>query len=128
MVIRPDLRGHGKSVGTIDGDYFGHCVKDLADTLKALNVTQCHLAGVSLGGIVGLLFAKEFPEMVKSLSFSSIFPVKPDDWDEQMRQELERYRQLFDSDEVVSFMDKIHGKNDWTSLLVRFCDDDFYPV
>ncbi|MFD2045293.1 alpha/beta fold hydrolase [Ornithinibacillus salinisoli] len=125
-VIRPDLRGHGKSVGKID-NYFTNCVTDLNDTLEFLKVEKCHIAGVSLGGITALLFAKSFPNKVKSLSFSGVFPVEPNNWAELLREEAEHYEHLFNNKEAVSFLNEIHGKNDWKTLLQSFNDDDFYP-
>ncbi|TYS58112.1 alpha/beta hydrolase [Sutcliffiella horikoshii] len=125
-VIRPDLRGHGKSIGKID-NYFSHCAKDLNDTLEYLNVEHCHIAGVSIGGVAALLFAKEYPNKVKSLSFSGIFPVEPNNWAELSREEAEGYEQLFDNEEAVSFLNEIHGENNWKSLLHSFNEDGFYP-
>ncbi|MDX8367991.1 alpha/beta hydrolase [Cytobacillus sp. IB215665] len=126
QVIRPDLRGHGKSVGEID-NYFSRCVKDLNDTLESLNIKQCHIAGVSIGGVAALLFAKEFPNKVRSLSYSGIFPVEPDNWAELSREEAEGYEQLFNNEEAVAFLNEIHGENDWKSLLQSFNGDKFYP-
>lgn len=125
-VIRPDLRGHGKSLGKID-NYFSLCVKDLKDTLESFNVEKCHIGGVSIGGVAALLFAKAHPNKVKSLSFSGIFPVEPDNWTELSREEAESYEQLFNNEEAVSFLNEIHGENDWKSLLQSFNNDDFYP-
>ncbi|MEA1855186.1 alpha/beta hydrolase [Cytobacillus sp. FSL W7-1323] len=125
-VIRPDLRGHGKSVGEID-NYFNRCVKDLNDTLEFLNIEQCHIAGVSIGGIAALLFAKVYPNKVKSLSFSGIFPVEPDNWTELSREEAASYEQLFNNEEAVAFLNEIHGESDWKLLLQSFNDEDFYP-
>ena len=125
-VIRPDLRGHGHSEGPID-HYFSHCADDIHDTLKALEIEKCHIAGVSLGGIAALLFAKKYPEQVSSLTFSGIFPIEPDNWKELSKQEAAHHEQLFENEEVVSILDEIHGNNDWKALLRSFQDDDFYP-
>ncbi|MDQ0268328.1 pimeloyl-ACP methyl ester carboxylesterase [Cytobacillus purgationiresistens] len=72
MVIRPDLRGHGKSTGQIE-NYTSHFANDLLETLESLKVEQCHIAGVSLGGQAALMYAKKHPEKVKSLTFSGSF-------------------------------------------------------
>lgn len=125
-VIRPDLRGHGKSFGEID-NYFSNCVRDLSDTLKYLNIEHCHIAGVSIGGIVALLFAKAHPDMVDSLSFSGVFPKEPDNWIEMIKEEAASYEELFNNKETVLFLNDIHGKNDWKLLLKSFNDKDFYP-
>ena len=125
-VIRPDLRGHGKSKGSIK-NYFSHFAKDINDTLNSLNIEQCHIAGVSLGGVAALLFTKEYPNKVNSLSFSGIFPIEPDNWAELTRLEAENYEQLFSNTEAVSFLNEIHGENDWKLLLRSFNEDAFYP-
>lgn len=125
QVIRLDLRGHGKSVGELD-HYFSHCAKDINDTLENLNITQCHIAGVSLGGIVALLFAKEYPNKVKSLCFSGIFPKEPDNWDELSKEEASSYEQLSTNREAVHFLNEIHGDNDWKALLSLFTSEHFY--
>ena len=65
-VIRPDLRGHGESGGTLD-NYFLCSADDLNDTLEHLQINSCHIAGVSLGGIAALLFAKKYPDKVRTL-------------------------------------------------------------
>ncbi|MFE7914427.1 alpha/beta fold hydrolase, partial [Bacillus mobilis] len=80
QVIRPDLRGHGKSGGTLE-NYFLRSVQDLHDTLVHLQIDRCHIAGVSLGGLIALLFAKNYPDRVRTLSFSGIFPVKRENWE-----------------------------------------------
>ncbi len=97
------------------------------DTLEFLNVEHCHIAGVSIGGVAALLFAKEYPNKVKSLSFSGIFPVEPDNWAELSREEAKGYEQLFSNEEAVSFLNEIHGENDWKTLLYSFNEDGFYP-
>ncbi|MGE7603447.1 alpha/beta fold hydrolase [Peribacillus sp. NPDC097675] len=125
-VVRPDLRGHGQSEGPID-QYFSHCAEDLHDTLKDLQIEKCHIAGVSIGGIAALLFAKKYPDKVASLTFSGIFPHEPANWEDLTKQETENFEQLFENEEVVSILDEIHGKNDWKALLRSFQEDDFYP-
>lgn len=126
MVIRPDLRGHGKSGGSIE-KYFSHCAKDIFDTLEHLQVDSCHIAGVSVGGVAALLFAKFYPEKVETLCFSGIFPIKPDNWDELSKEEAQAHEQLFENKEAVAFLNDIHGNNDWKALLHSFQAEDFYP-
>src|SRR5699024_11732839 len=124
-VIRPDLRGHGKSAGEID-NYFSRCVEDIRDTMEYLNVEKFHIAGVSIGGIVALLFTQAYPDKVKSLCFSGIFPNEPDNWEEMISEEEKHYEELFNDEEVVSVLNEMHGENDWKTLLRSFNKDDFY--
>ncbi|MGD7053399.1 alpha/beta fold hydrolase [Sutcliffiella horikoshii] len=125
-VIRPDLRGHGRSVGKID-NYFERCVNDLKDTLESLDIQKCNIAGVSIGGVVALLFAKKYPDKVIHLSFSGVFPAEPENWKESTKEEAAHYEQLFNNEEAVSFLNEIHGENDWKALLQSFNNEDFYP-
>lgn len=126
QVIRPDLRGHGKSVGGLD-HYFCHCPQDINETLEHLNITQCHIAGVSLGGIAALLFAKAYPHKVISLAFSGIFPREPDNWAELSKAEAESHEKLLNNKEAVQYLNEIHSKNDWKSLFRFFNSKHFYP-
>lgn len=125
-VIRPDLRGHGKSAGALD-QYFESCVLDLHETLEHLHIENCHIAGVSIGGVVALMFAQRYPDKVKSLCFSGIFPVKPNNWAESSKEEAEHYEQLINNKEAVAYLNEIHGESDWKALLRFMAADDFYP-
>lgn len=125
-VIRPDLRGHGKSVNDTD-DFFTHCANDINETLASLHIDSCHIVGVSLGGLAALLFAKQYPSKVKSLTFSGIFPKKPDHWETLMKEEEERFETLFENEKVVSQLNQMHGKNDWKALLRSSTQPNWYP-
>ncbi|MFJ8238829.1 alpha/beta fold hydrolase [Bacillus tropicus] len=126
QVIRPDLRGHGRSGGTLE-DYFLRSARDLYDTLEHLQIDRCHIAGVSLGGLVALLFAKKYPEKVRTLTFSGIFPVKRDNWEESLEYEAKCHQQLMGNEEVVTYMNQIHEKSDWKALLESWQVKDWYP-
>lgn len=126
QVIRPDLRGHGKSGGTLD-NYFLRSAKDLNDTLVYLRINRCHVAGVSLGGLVALLFAKKYPDKVSTLTISGIFPVKRDNWEESQEYEAKCHQQLMENEEVVTYMNQIHVKSDWKGLLESWQVKEWYP-
>ncbi|WP_433958148.1 alpha/beta fold hydrolase [Cytobacillus horneckiae] len=125
MVIRPDLRGHGQSVGSLQ-NYHTKLAEDLKETLDSLHIDKCHIAGVSLGGQAALLYAKKYPDRVKSLTFSGIFPVQPDNWAEILTEDARRFEESFFSNkEAVSYLNQIHGDNDWISLLRSFHEQDY---
>jgi pimeloyl-ACP methyl ester carboxylesterase len=66
--IAVDLRGHGASPWSPEGDYTpGGYAADLPALLDALGIEVAHLAGHSLGGIVATLFAARHPERAASL-------------------------------------------------------------
>lgn len=69
-VIRIDTRGHGDSPVAPPGE--PHALADLAeDVLAALDdigIGRCHLAGVSLGAMIGMWLAIHVPERVGRLA------------------------------------------------------------
>src|SRR5580700_8196926 len=63
-VIRPDLRGAGKS-SVPDGPYLMEtCASDVAGLLDVLGIERATLVGHSMGGYVALAFARMFTERV----------------------------------------------------------------
>ncbi len=66
--IRPDLRGMGKS-SVPDGPYLMETLAaDVAAALDALGIERAAIVGHSLGGYVGLAFARMFEERVSHLA------------------------------------------------------------
>lgn len=67
-VILYDLRGHGNTGGSDRDQYtLGTYADDLASFIDALDLTQPTVLGHSLGGMVGYVFADEYPEKLSSL-------------------------------------------------------------
>lgn len=67
-VVRPDLRGAGKSSAP-DGPYLMETLAaDVALVLDALGIERASLAGHSMGGYVALAFARMFSERVERLA------------------------------------------------------------
>jgi 3-oxoadipate enol-lactonase len=65
-VLRYDARGHGGSAAP-DGDYtLDQLVADAAGLLDALAVPQAHVAGLSMGGMVGLGLLLDHGPRIKS--------------------------------------------------------------
>lgn len=126
QVIRPDLRGHGQSISAID-DYFKRTVEDLKETMDHLMIDQFHVAGVSIGGVVALLYAQKYPERILTLTFSGVSPKKPKNWDELLEEERLHFEKLFNDPEISKVLDEMHGENDWRELLQMFNHKDFYP-
>ena len=70
-VIRPDLRGFGRSAPATDPpDEFTveACIRDLEAILDAVGAASVHYCGESLGGILGMPFAAERPRRVRTLT------------------------------------------------------------
>ncbi|SES90845.1 Pimeloyl-ACP methyl ester carboxylesterase [Oceanobacillus limi] len=125
-VILPDLRGHGKSVSNNLSDYFHRSAKDLAETLEELGLPSAHIVGCSLGGLVGLVFAKNHPDMVKSLTLSSIIPEKPADWEKINQEDVENTAKIVEDPDTANYFNAIHD-GDWKELLHSTQNTDWYP-
>lgn len=73
-VVRPDLRGLGRSSRDFDPErdvgleaYFG----DMNALIDHLGAGSVHYCGESLGGLLGMAFAAEHPQQVRTLSIVS---------------------------------------------------------
>jgi 3-oxoadipate enol-lactonase len=70
-IIRPDLRGFGRSAhttGPLDAFTVEACIADLDAILDAVGAEAVHYCGESLGGILGMPFAAERPRRVRTLT------------------------------------------------------------
>jgi len=65
-VISPDQRGHGRSPGGPEISYAAQA-RETADLLDELDVRGAEIVGWSDGGIVGLLLARDRPDLVRAL-------------------------------------------------------------
>lgn len=67
--LRYDLRGFGGSSAT-NNDPFHH-PDDLGHLLDALEIGECHLVGVSMGGSIAINFSLSWPDRVRSVALLS---------------------------------------------------------
>lgn len=70
-VLTPDLRGLGQSAAAFDLDRglsVDAFVGDLLALLEHVGADRIHYCGESLGGILGMVFAAEHPERLRTLS------------------------------------------------------------
>jgi pimeloyl-ACP methyl ester carboxylesterase len=69
-VLRLDARGCGESrIGKKDADWSGERLcRDIVNLLDRLCIEKIHWEGESSGGIVGLMFAANYPGRIKSLT------------------------------------------------------------
>ena len=71
QVLTFDVRGHGKS-DKPEGDYSAELfASDLAALLNTLGIGSAHVLGHSMGGVIALRFALDFPEFCDALIVSS---------------------------------------------------------
>lgn len=68
QVIRYDARGHGGSQSTPPPYSLSTLVEDVRSLLDGLGVGSVHFVGLSLGGMVGQLFAARYPQRLLSVA------------------------------------------------------------
>lgn len=75
-LIVPDQRGRGRSQWDSHPDNYQplRYNRDMLALLEALDVDRVHIIGTSMGGIMGMLLAAEYPRLVVSLVLNDIGP------------------------------------------------------
>ncbi|KHE72710.1 alpha/beta fold hydrolase [Halobacillus sp. BBL2006] len=126
QVFLPDLRGHGNSFSDDFSNLFEDSAHDLKETLDYYQVDSAHIVGCSLGGLVGIFFARQYPGKVKSLSLSGVTPEKPSNWKQMHRQEVEMQRQLLRNEEQVHYFNQLHNTN-WREFIYLARNEEWYP-
>ena len=70
-VVSYDLRNHGQAPSTEPGYGLDDLVDDLEAVRQRCGAQKTHIAGHSLGGMIGPAYARRFPERVLSLALLS---------------------------------------------------------
>lgn len=73
-VIAFDVRGHGKTAKPPGPYSVSRFAKDTANFIKSLDISPVHIAGISMGGMIGFQLAIDYPELVKSLAIINSGP------------------------------------------------------
>ncbi|MGW8768491.1 alpha/beta fold hydrolase [Streptomyces sp. NPDC055815] len=75
-VIAPDLRGYGATpLGATTGSTgLGAFAEDLVALLDSLEIEECVLAGLSMGGQIAMELVRRHPERVRGLVLADTFP------------------------------------------------------
>jgi 3-oxoadipate enol-lactonase len=87
-VLRYDTRGHGQT-GVPSGPYsLDQMAEDLHGLLTGLGIERTHFVGISMGGMVGQVFALKHPRMLSSLVLCDTASRYPPDalpvWEERI--------------------------------------------
>lgn len=88
-VLRFDTRGHGRSDAPAGAYTLEQLADDLFGLLRYLDVRRTHFVGLSLGGMIGQVLARKYPQILESLvlcdtSSRSAAAARPM-WDERIR-------------------------------------------
>jgi 3-oxoadipate enol-lactonase len=83
-ILAPDIRGFGKSNYIVKGMHIPEIASDLAVLLDQMQSVPAHVVGISMGGMVALQLALDFPHQVNKLvlinTFACLRPHKPRFW------------------------------------------------
>jgi 3-oxoadipate enol-lactonase len=84
-VVRYDTRGHGKSEAAQPPYSLSTLVEDVRSLLDALGIDAVHYCGLSLGGMIGQLFAARYPQRLLSLALcDSAAKLRREVWEERI--------------------------------------------
>jgi 3-oxoadipate enol-lactonase len=67
-VLRYDTRGHGQTSAPEGAYTLEQLADDLKGLLDGLGISATHFVGLSMGGMIGQVFALKYPAMVQSLA------------------------------------------------------------
>jgi 3-oxoadipate enol-lactonase len=88
-VLCVDTRGHGQTSAPTGAYTLEQLVEDLRGLLTALGIAHTHFVGLSMGGMIGQVFALKHPQMVQSLTLCDTTSRVPADsgptWEERIR-------------------------------------------
>jgi len=73
-VVRPDVRGLGKSPASFDLEReftVENCIGDLVAIIDHLGAASVHYCGESMGGILGMVLAATHPQRIRTLTLVS---------------------------------------------------------
>jgi 3-oxoadipate enol-lactonase len=89
QVLRYDTRGHGKTAAPAGAYSLEQLADDLKGLLDGLGIGATHFVGLSMGGMIGQIFALRYPAMVQSLALcdttSRYAPGAAVTWEERIR-------------------------------------------
>lgn len=70
-VLLYDIRGHGRSAAPTGNYTLGGLAGDVAQLMDHLDIRRAAFVGLSIGGMIGQVFALEYPEKISALVLCS---------------------------------------------------------
>lgn len=67
LIVRPDLRGHGRSHAPAEAYTLARLGRDVEVVINTLEIPRAHICGISLGGMVALWLSMHIPDRVHRL-------------------------------------------------------------
>jgi 3-oxoadipate enol-lactonase len=93
-VLRYDMRGHGASDAPPGRYSFDMLAQDLHGLLQALGIARCHWVGLSMGGMIGQVYALKYPGVFQTLvladTSSRYGPEVRPVWEDRIKTALEQ--------------------------------------
>lgn len=71
LVLQYDLRGHGRSAAPGDSYTLQELASDVAALLDYLQISRAAFVGLSIGGMIGQMFALQYPDKLSGLVLCS---------------------------------------------------------
>lgn len=121
-VLRFDTRGHGSSSATPGAYTIEMLTQDLVELLDYLRIPRTHFMGVSMGGMIGQVFAVNHPDRLEKLvlcdTTAAVLPEMTPIWEERIRiAETEGMAAL--ADQTLEGWLSREFREDWPELAER---------
>jgi 3-oxoadipate enol-lactonase len=134
-VLRYDLRGHGRSAAPGDSYTMPELASDLAALLDHLKISRVTFVGLSIGGMVGQVFALEYPDKLSGLVLCSTASRMEQQAKATIEERINKVREEGLKSQVAStltrwftakFMEEAPATMAWISDLIRETSVDGY--
>ncbi|MED4780364.1 alpha/beta fold hydrolase [Brevibacillus choshinensis] len=101
-ILLYDVRGHGNSTLDVNDLTWELLCDDLIQIASELKIDDFHFVGYGLGGNLGIQFAINYPERLKTLSLLSTISFYPT----SLTSKLHRHRNMMANEQSIVFMAK----------------------
>ena len=120
-IIRVDLRGHGGSFHPAPPYKMGALVRDVERLLDTLNLRDCAVLGLAMGGMVAQGLAVKRLDMVRALILSNTCARagQPDAWHARARAVLEGGMEAVVDEVLARWFSKGFEMDPWRTMLLE---------
>ncbi len=138
-VISIDIVGRGGSDWLEVADHYNYetYVNDIANFCQELELNSITIIGSSMGGVIGMALANQYPELVKNLILNDIGPVIPAEVVNNIRNHAASNPEFDNLEDLGAYIRRklrffgFEEESDWQHIInhaFRYCQDGKYRL